>query len=88
MKNKLKKEVDRVKEEYVWMLVLLCVYRKYSFFKMDFYKEERDKFIKKNFEMFEESYKVYFRSRLWDELLKSVLGFRWERWFDNFLSNF
>lgn len=87
MKNKSKEEVDRVKEEYARMLALSCVHRKYSFSKMDPYKEERDKLTKKNLEMFEESYKAHLRSRPRDESPKSAPGFRRERSFDNPPSN-
>lgn len=87
MKNKTKREVDRVKEEYARMLALSCVHRKYRFSKLDPFQEERDKLTKKNLEMFEESYKAHLRSRPRDESPKSAPGFGRERSFDNPPSN-
>lgn len=87
MKNKTKREVDRVKEEYARMLALSCVHRKYRFSKLDPFQEERDKLTKKNLEMFEESYKAHLRSRPREESPKSAPGFGRERSFDNPPSN-
>ena len=63
LRCKTKKELDKVKEEYVRMMALSCVYKNYQFSKFDPLREEREKLTKKNLEMFEESYKAHIRCR-------------------------